>query len=1116
MAIALSSLRVAADFDASAYTRGATQKTDADARMIAADKARNASLAQADAALLKSIPGVAALSKSLLDGYGAGATFEAQVRKIGSALDRGLGLDRANALLDATYRKFGLTADAAALAEAGFVSIAGAVDEANRRYDAHSTALSRVIAQTEALTAAERSQAAINSQFGIGANDNSASRGQDIAALGVSLDSLRAKYSPLFAAQQSYLATLKDLNSLEARTALTETERADAISRTKSAFAGQVTALHSVGTETGLAAFQMTNLGYQVNDIVTGLATGQSPFMILAQQGGQVQQILSSGQGGVTGSLKSIGTSLLGLVTPGRVAFTVAAGSIGLATAALISYEGKLTDVQRQLAGMGRASGATVGNIESIAVQNSSPSGLSVNEARNLATALAATGKVGVDAIGPIVALGHDFAATYGVDAKEATEILAKAFADPVQGAQDLNQRLGFLDAGTKDLISSLVIQGQRQQAVAILTDALKSSLLSASEVTSAWGHVWTVTGNAVSGFFDQVGRGADLLVGGRGSLQGQINGLTTELLELQKAKIEGGFWNWLTTDINPDERIAAINAQLDTLSKRRTAQQPTADTGLKARGAEIDAIAKSTLPTVDATRKLRDETLALGEAFARPELQKYVNLVGTDLVLAFQRKKAAADASVGADPIRNQIADADAQIKALDQRSIAARSQFARDAEIRRQSLDPNAGSDTERLTKQNQAALLAAGGQTALDNVEKQRIATLGSMASITDIVKSKQLELDNAARDGVNVTLTQRDALLQLAREQALGIIAMKQQGDATRIQAETLGMSAGAAAEYTAVQTRLAQTLRDKQVLTATDIEQIKQQAAALGKVTQAAALAQVRQDIKFGAATSLLSPDDVAIAQQLKGVYPDVATALNSVEASGLRANAAISGVSSSISNDLSSGLTDITTGAKSVSAGFGDMATAIIRDIESMIIKLTVVGPLMRALQAGLGGGLNLGGLGFNPIAGVTGSAHGNAFADGNVIPFARGGAFTNQIFNTPTFFKFASGGSMSNGVMGEAGPEAVMPLRRGADGKLGIASAGSGSNGATTLSVNFHNAPSGTEAGSAKLSKDKAGNMSLDIVFKNAVTNIVAGDLASNGPIAKASMARSQGFGGQ
>jgi hypothetical protein len=62
--------------------------------------------------------------------------------------------------------------------------------------------------------------------------------------------------------------------------------------------------------------------------------------------------------------------------------------------------------------------------------------------------------------------------------------------------------------------------------------------------------------------------------------------------------------------------------------------------------------------------------------------------------------------------------------------------------------------------------------------------------------------------------------------------------------------------------------------------------------------------------------------------------------------------------------------------------------------------------------------------------------AKGGAF-DGGVQKFAKGGAFTNGVFSNPTMFKFANGGKF--GVMGEAGPEAVMPLKRGPDGSLGV-----------------------------------------------------------------------------
>jgi phage-related minor tail protein len=66
----------------------------------------------------------------------------------------------------------------------------------------------------------------------------------------------------------------------------------------------------------------------------------------------------------------------------------------------------------------------------------------------------------------------------------------------------------------------------------------------------------------------------------------------------------------------------------------------------------------------------------------------------------------------------------------------------------------------------------------------------------------------------------------------------------------------------------------------------------------------------------------------------------------------------------------------------------------------------------------------------------VVGSARGNIVSGGRVTPFADGG-----IVNSPTLFPMRG----ATGLMGEAGPEAIMPLARGSDGRLGVKGAGSG-----------------------------------------------------------------------
>lgn len=80
-------------------------------------------------------------------------------------------------------------------------------------------------------------------------------------------------------------------------------------------------------------------------------------------------------------------------------------------------------------------------------------------------------------------------------------------------------------------------------------------------------------------------------------------------------------------------------------------------------------------------------------------------------------------------------------------------------------------------------------------------------------------------------------------------------------------------------------------------------------------------------------------------------------------------------------------------------------------------------------------------------VEGKTGEAEENAkggvYGDGGYRAFAKGGAFANSIVDRPTFFKFARGGGFGTGLMGEAGPEAIMPLKRGSDGTLGVSVSG-------------------------------------------------------------------------
>lgn len=108
-------------------------------------------------------------------------------------------------------------------------------------------------------------------------------------------------------------------------------------------------------------------------------------------------------------------------------------------------------------------------------------------------------------------------------------------------------------------------------------------------------------------------------------------------------------------------------------------------------------------------------------------------------------------------------------------------------------------------------------------------------------------------------------------------------------------------------------------------------------------------------------------------------------------------------------------------------------------------------------------------------------SAHGNVFDHGNVSAFKRGGAFTNSIVDKPTLFPMAQG----MGLMGEAGPEAVMPLTRTSSGDLGVRVEGGG--GAASVFVNVINNSSHSETSSEEVT-DSDGSRHITVMIEDTV----------------------------
>ena len=183
-----------------------------------------------------------------------------------------------------------------------------------------------------------------------------------------------------------------------------------------------------------------------------------------------------------------------------------------------------------------------------------------------------------------------------------------------------------------------------------------------------------------------------------------------------------------------------------------------------------------------------------------------------------------------------------------------------------------------------------------------------------------------------------------------------------------------------------------------------------------------------------------------------------------------------SSTTKSFFSDMKSGLQE----GQSAWEAFGNAVMNILDKIADKMMDMAV-NAIFNGLQTDSAGNKNQGFLGSlisgtmkgvmsaqMPSMNVTGVGN---VSGGNVAvtnasytgPFAKGGAFSNGVYNSPTMFAFANGGKF--GVMGEAGPEAVMPLTRRSDGSLGVRADGVGGGSPVVVNViNNSNAQARTQ----------------------------------------------------
>ena len=194
------------------------------------------------------------------------------------------------------------------------------------------------------------------------------------------------------------------------------------------------------------------------------------------------------------------------------------------------------------------------------------------------------------------------------------------------------------------------------------------------------------------------------------------------------------------------------------------------------------------------------------------------------------------------------------------------------------------------------------------------------------------------------------------------------------------------------------------------------------------------------------------------------------------------------GISSSISSSLSSAILTPFSEGETAMQRLGNIGLSITRQIADTAIQGLLqqisLQETLNALKTGANflSGLFGGGSSTLISSGIALAAKGNVFQNGNILPFAKGG-----IVKQPTIFPMANGGT---GLMGEAGAEAVMPLRRMSNGRLGVEAE---NNNNKAVNVNIYN-----QSG-ASVETRKRDDGSMDI-FIRKVNEALSSERTSSG----------------
>lgn len=793
-------------------------------------------------------------------------------------------------------------------------------------------------------------------------------------------------------------------------------------------------------------SYQNVQLANQLQDFAIQVAGGANPLLAFAQQGSQ----LSAVYGGAGAALRAV----TALITPLNVAIAAGAAAVGGLVYAFIKGDEQSAEFRKSLVLTGNAAGMTAGRFEASVQKISESADIGAGKAREIAQALVATGRFGPQGFEQLAQSAAALSKLTGKTASEVAQEFTRMADSPSQFAASMNRTMNFLTDKQLQYIKTLEANGQRQEAMFALQEALASRL--GQQVPQSLGYIESALAKskkAWNDFWD-----AAFNVGRAEPIEKQMERLS-RIIEQKRAGLAA---------VNPESRAARVLQQeLNTALQEQAGIQETIR--LQRRSADADA-------TKAATERAATEKRELEE-----------RLRSQRLALTASRQQLAS---------KDAILAADKEIYRLEQSFAVSSDQSPQAQQLMREAI---ARQELIKLAKEEaqiqgdiaraRASVIATDPSTAIQ--AETQIAQL----------RIRQKEVDAQRQKISDSLLFSQQAMLRAQRDEGYAWSdKVRSIQEATReyeLQLQAVGKSALAVQQITELRKINERFRAEEEALNRREDITAEQRRARQAQIAQ-------ERESQLQAYAQLHADRYAQIYSAERGVSDAIMEYMQRSREAGQRTKEA----TTTILNSMEDGIVRfVTTGKLSIK----DFANTVI----SEFIRIKVAQPFVNAMASGDwigklfgGGGGSRPGVvdaGSVPIAGDI-AANGMAFASGGLRAFAKGGAFTSKIITRPTRFAFAGGAAM--GLMGEAGAEAVMPLRRDSRGRLGVILSG-GESSTPPVTVNVINQGGNLEVTGQRVSRNSGGGFSVDVMVRQVQDALADNVSAGSGSLFQAMSGR-------